>query len=166
MAATPIASGIRYINVETTEIVYVPDIVDKAAPTRTELDAGTDVTCEVMEMSGFSTTSNQVETPDLCSRYTSSIPGRITAEDSSITFYADREGQAIQTLLPRNEEGFIVIYDTGDQEGANSEVMDVYPVTVMSSSKTRSVDGSSAASIVTQFSITSEPAENVLVPSV
>lgn len=162
--ATPIASSTRYINPEITLIYFVLEIDDKNAPSRSELDEGTDITCEVMEMSGFSVTSNQVETPDLCSRYTSQIPGRITAEDSSITFYADREGQAVQTLLPRNETGFIVILDQGEYTSASPRVMDVYPVTVMSQSKSRSVDGSSAASINVQFSITSEPAENVLVP--
>lgn len=162
MAATPIVSSVRYINPEVTKVYFVPVIADKSAPSREELDAGTDISCEIMEMSGFSVTSNQVETPDLCSRYTSTIPGRITAEDSSITFYADRDGTAVQTLLPRNEEGFIVILDQGDELG---KVMDVYPVTVMSQSKSRSVEGSAAASITIQFAITSEPAENVAVPA-
>lgn len=162
MAATPIAAPSKYINPGTTKYYFCSTISSKTAPTRSELNAGTDLTRAVMELEGFSTTTNQVETPDGDTRYTSTIPGRISAEDSSITFYADETGTDARALMPRDTNGFIVILDGGDTAGRK---MNVYPVRVGSVSIPRSIEGEDAASVVISYSITSEPAENVTIPA-
>lgn len=162
MAATPIASTTRYINPDTTKIYFVTSISDKTSPTRTELNAGTDVTREVNAVDGWMTESDQVETPDMDTRFTSKIPGRISADDSSITFYCDKTGADARSLLARDTDGFIIFLDGGDVAGS---LMDVYPVRVSSLGKARSVDGDDAATVEIQFSITSEPAEDVEIPS-
>ncbi len=102
-----------------------------------------------------------MQTPDLATRFTSSIPGRSTAEESAITFYADREGEDVRELLPRDTQGYVVIMDHGDQAGLP---VDVYPVRVASVGKMRSV-GEEAARLEVQFSILSAPAENVTIPA-
>ncbi|WP_067967531.1 phage tail tube protein [Nocardiopsis trehalosi] len=161
MAATDIAPVTRYFNPAITRVLYVLTIASKAAPTRVELDAGTDLSNEIAELSGFQVTSGQIPTPDLGRRFTSSIPGRTSADDSSITFYADEAGEDVRSLLPRDTEGFIVIMDGGDVTG---QPMDVYPIRVASVGKMRSV-GDEAARLQIQFSITSEPAEDVAIPT-
>src|SRR5690554_4879036 len=100
MAATPLNPTTRYIPPGVRQYYFVPTIADKNAPTRTELDAGTDLTGEIAEVSGFQATSESVDTPDLLSRFTSRVPGRITADDSSITFYASQDSDDVRTLLP------------------------------------------------------------------
>lgn len=161
MAAAPIDKSTRYYTVGTTKVLFVPTIAAPATPTRTELDAGTDVTSEIAEFEGWSTTSEPIETPDMVSRFVSSIPGAITAEESSISFYASKTGEDARQLLPRDTAGFIVWMDSGDVPTTGT--MDVYPVLVASAPKVRSMD--SATLIRVDFQITSEPSEDVVIPA-
>lgn len=161
MVATPIASTTRYINPNTTKTYFVSSIANKAAPTRPELNAGTDLSGEINAVSGWKTSSDQVETPDMASRFTSKIPGRISADDSSITFYCDKAGADARALLPRDTNGFVVFLDGGD---IGAQKMDIYPVRVSSLGKERSTEGKDAATVEIAFAITSQPAEDVTIP--
>lgn len=157
--ATPINEAIRYYRRGTTKVLWVPTIANKSAPTRAELDAGTALESETGAMAGWSTTSGTVATPALGSRFTPSVPGEITAAESSLNFYASKDGDDVRTLLVREARGFVVWMDEGDVTGGT---MDVYPVQVQAQSKVRELD--QAAMIAVSFSIVSEPAENVAIP--
>jgi hypothetical protein len=162
MAAPAITASTRYTSRGTTKFYWVPTIASQASPSRAELNAGTDLTPQVMDRSGWAVSTADIETPDGASRYTSTIPGNITAEESSLTMYMDKEGVDARALMPRDQAGFIVILDGGDI-AANK--MDVYPVRVASHSKNREVQGSAADTIVIRYSITSEPSSDVAVPA-
>lgn len=161
MVAPNIAASTRYINVGTTKVSWVPSIGNKAAPTRGELNGGTNLANENSAASGWKTQSDQVETPDMDTRFTAKIPGRINADDSSLTMYMDLGGTDARALMPVDQNGFIVWMDGGDVTGRK---MDVFPVRVASHGKERSVEGKNAAQIEVMFSITSQPAENLLIP--
>lgn len=158
--ATPINSSVRYYRRGTTKVLWVPTIANKNAPTRPELNAGTALEGETGAMNGWQTTSNTVATPALGSRFTPVVGGEITAADSSLTFWASKDGDDVRALLQREDSGFIVWMDEGDVAG---QTCDVYPVTVTSQAKVRELD--QAAQIMAQFAITSEPAENVTIPA-
>lgn len=158
--ATPINASVRYYRRGVTRVLWVPTIVSKAAPTRAELDAGTALEAETGAMSGWQTTSATVPTPALGSRFTPVVGGEITAADSSLTFWASKDGDDVRTLLTREAVGFIVWMDEGD---VPTQTMDVFPVTVTSQAKVRELD--TAAQIMAQFAITSEPEENVTIPA-
>lgn len=162
MAAPAITASTRYTSRGTTKFYWCPTISNKAAPSRAELNGGTDLSGQVADSSGWSVSSAQIETPDLATRYTSTIPGVISAEDSSLTFYMSKNGVDARALMPRDATGYIVVLDGGDI-AANK--MDVFPVTVSSLSKQRSVQGSDADTLMISYAITSEPAENVAVPA-
>jgi hypothetical protein len=150
----------RYFAVGTTQVLMCPSIADKANPTFAELDAGTELTRDIADLSGWATNSNFIDVPDMVSRFTGKIPGRITAEDSSLTLYADEDrgsGDA-RDLLPRDTEGYIVFADGG----LASAVGDVFHVKVGSSSPVRSLDD--AAKVMVSFAILDEPAEGVTLP--
>lgn len=161
MAATPIASTEKFFHPGSTVVYWVPSISSVASPTRSELNAGTDLSNEVREVSGWSIESSSIETPSLGSNFVGNIPGRTTAEDSSITFYADLNGADVRDLLSRGENGFIVWLDGGDTPGNK---MDVFPVRVASTPSQRTVDEDPAA-VMVQFNITAEPQESVAVPA-
>ncbi|NJP24463.1 hypothetical protein FLW53_09625 [Microbispora sp. SCL1-1] len=161
MAATPIAAETRYFNPETTKVYWVPTISNKAAPTRSELNAGTDVSRAIADVNGWQVSSEMIDVPDMGSRFISKIPGRISANDSSITYYMDTAGVDARTVMPRDTTGYIVWLDGGDVAGRKC---DVFPVTVSSHGKSRSA-GAEPARITIQYAITSEPAENVSIPS-
>lgn len=158
--ATPIQASVRYYRRGITQVLWVPTIVAPTAPTRAELTAGTALEGETGAMGGWQTTSETVATPALGSRFTPVVGGAITAADSSLTFWASKDGEDVRSLLVREATGFVVWMDEGD---VPAQTMDVYPVTVTSQAKVRELD--SAAQIMCQFAITSEPRENVPIPA-
>ena len=158
----PLPASQRYFKRGTSVCKFLTTIADLAAgPTRAELTAGTDLSHEIAEVDGWTVTSESIETPDLGSEFTSSIPGSTSADDSSITFYESIDGEDVRALLPRNTNGYVVWMDGGDVPGY---LMDVFPIRVASQGKTRSTDDD-AATIVINFSITREPVENLTIPA-
>ncbi|WP_433225609.1 hypothetical protein [Actinomadura formosensis] len=162
MSATPITASSRYINPGVTKIVFATAVANKSAPTRGEINAGTDVTREVQNADGWVTESKNVDTPDLDSEFTGKIPGRTSAEDSSFAFYADEAGADARQLLPRGTSGFVMIFDGGDVPGRK---MRIFPVRVSSVGMPIDIEGGDAAVVNIAFAITSVPAENVAVPA-
>ncbi|MFI6249049.1 hypothetical protein [Streptomyces sp. NPDC051016] len=160
MVATPISASSRYIPPGTRQYYFVPSIASISSPSRPELDAGTDLTGEIADVSGFQTTSESTDTPDLGTRFVPKIPGRISADDSSITMYASSDSDDVRQLLPRDTAGFIVQFPEGDVAG---QTCDVFPVKVASAPKMTDIE--EPAKIEVQFTITAEPAENVTVPA-
>lgn len=160
MAATALTKSDRYFRAGITEVYWVKSIADYNAPTRTELDAGTDLSCEVASLSGWEVTSETADAPDLCSRFVSQVPAQITASDSSITLYADSTSNDARSLMDRNEDGHIVIFWEGD---VATQLMDVFPSTVRSVGK--SSDIQAVATLEFQYAITAEPATDVAIPS-
>jgi hypothetical protein len=162
MAATPIASVNRYWSVGVNKWYWCPTIALKTAPTRAELNAGTDLTPQVAGKDGWTTASEQIEAPDANSRFKPKIPGGITADDSSLDFYADPSGVDARSVMPRDTSGFIVRLGGGDVGGRK---MDVFPVTVSAISKEWGGTEEDPAKITISYSITSEPAEDVTIPA-
>jgi hypothetical protein len=161
MATPKLSASTRYFDPEVTKVYFVPSIANQTSPTRLEMDAGTDLSDEIADLSGWVVSGEDIPTPDLGSRFTANIPGRTSADDSSLTLYADKTGVDVRGVLPRDTSGFILWLDGGDVAGNK---MDVYPVRVKSNGKMRSV-GNEAARLQIQFSVTSEPTENVTVPA-
>lgn len=163
MVATALDSTTRYYAVGTRQWAWLDTCADYTSPTRAEIDAGTDLTGEIAETDGFTVSSDSIDAPDYGKRFVRKVPGRINADDSSITFYADADSADVRTVLHRDDTGFVVIFPEGDDEGESSHTMDVFPVTVASVSKPTS--DSDPARIVVAFTITDEPATDVTVPA-
>ncbi|HWU23088.1 MAG TPA: hypothetical protein VN088_16240 [Nocardioides sp.] len=157
---TALTATKRYINPETTVVMFVPTIADYQSPTSAELSAGTELQGQIADNTGWSVKSNAVDVPDWGSRYTSQINGMITADASALTLYADQTGNDARTLMPRNTTGYVVWMDGGNVVG---QKMDVYPVSVSYVSKLRTA--SDPAKIEFGYTITAEPAEDVAIPS-
>lgn len=164
MTATPIGTTNRYIPDGTRQYYWVDSIASKAAPTRAELDAGSDLTGEVAEVSGFTVSTDMVDAPDLGTRFTAQISGRIKAADSSLTIYLDDSSDDARSLLTRDKKGFVVQFPEGDDDGVSgTRTMDVFPVQIASASKSTKMGDPGTVEVA--FTITSEPAVDVLVPA-
>lgn len=161
MAAPAITASTRYTSRGTTKVYWVPTMASYTSPTRAELNAGTDLTPQLMDSSGWAVSSEQIETPDAASRFTSKIPGAISADDSSLTMYASKNGVDARSLMPQDATGFIVLLLGGDTVGNK---MDVWPVTVASVAKQISLTGSDADTLLISYSPTAVPAQNVTIP--
>lgn len=164
MAATALSPTVRYIPPGTRQYYWVTDIEDKNNPTRVELDAGTDLTTEIAAVEGFQVTSEAVDTPDVGTVFTSKITGRTTADDSSFTLYLSSDSDDSRSLFARGDDRFMVIFPEGDDEGLGTATMDVFPVRVGSTPKLQDVEN--PAQMTVSCYVTSEPVENVAVPSV
>jgi hypothetical protein len=161
MPPTAIASSVRFFRPGTTKVVWVRVIATYATPTRVEINLGTELSGEIAEISGFSVTSDSVDTPDLANRFVSKIPGRINAEDSSINFYASSTGFTdARSVMPRDTTGFLIFMDGGDV--ATTGRMDIWPCTVASVGKLRALED--PAQVAIAFTPTKVPAEDVAIP--
>lgn len=157
-----ITAAVRYFRPGTTKIYWVRTIATYTTPTRSEINAGTELANEVAEINGFTVTSESVDTPDLGSRFVSKIPGRITSEDSSLNFYASSTGfNDARSVLPRDTTGFVVFMDGGDVSTTGR--MDVFPATVASHGKLRGIED--PAMTQASFTVTRVPAEDVVIPA-
>lgn len=162
MAATPLPASTRFFQPEISKYVFVPAIAaGTLIPTSAEITAGDDLSDEIADINGWMVESNQIDTPDMGSRFVSQIGGRTTAPSSSITFYGDLDADDVRTVLPRDTAGFMVIADGGLATGKKA---DVFPCKVSSVGKVRSV-GDQAFQITVTFAITDEPAEDITLPT-
>ncbi|MGH3096945.1 MAG: hypothetical protein ACRDMV_13220 [Streptosporangiales bacterium] len=166
MSATPLTptAGHRYLPSGVRQYYWVDTIADISAPIRSELDAGTDLTAELADMGGFTVSSKPVDAPDLASRFTSKVPGMIEADDSSLNIYLSKEGGSdVRTLLPRDTEGYIVVFPEGDDSSSGSKTLDVFPVTV--SEQSLQPDFDKPGVVVIGFTVTAEPKQNIVIPA-
>lgn len=160
MPASAMTVSTRYFRPGVTKIVFASSVATQASPTRAEINAGTDLSGEIAAIDGWQVTSEFIDTPDLGNRFTSKIAGRISADDSSLTFYSSLNSVDVRTLLPRDTTGFILFMDEGD---VATRKMDVFKVTVASAPKQRDLEDPSRIQV--QFSITASPSENVTIPA-
>lgn len=160
MPATPIASVQRYYPKGSLRWIYVATIANKNAVTRAEINSGIDLSKQVAAYTGFTTSTQFVNTPDVNSRFTSKITGDIEAEDSSLTIYLDPSGNDARQLMPQDSIGFILRLDAGDIPGRR---MDNFPIQVGSVSKPFEMNNAVVG--VFSMAITDEPAQNIVIPA-
>jgi hypothetical protein len=146
-----------------TKIYFLPTIAAVGnIPTRAEITAGTDLSGAISDIAGWSLGNSPIDTPDLGSTLTTSIPGEDKADASTLTFYEDKALDTIETLLKKGVEGFVVILRKGDV--AASKSMDVFPVRVASRAPAYSA-GSDPAKFTVTFAVSGQPTLDAAVPA-
>lgn len=159
----------RYTPDERIQWHFLPAVANVSGPTEAEFAAGTEITCPIATVNGFTFTANNVDTPDYCSRFTSSIPGRLTVEAGGFEFYAgDAAGDAevtVKALLPMDATGFIA--RTMPVNGAKAAIAngtdtEIWPVTVTSNGYANTAPGE-AQKFNVQFSHPSPPALDAVI---
>jgi hypothetical protein len=161
MVATPIAAPVEYINAGTTKTYILFALAVVGSPTRSELNAGTDVTRALAESAGWKVESDQVDAPNMDDVFTPTISGRTKVADSSLTLYCDVTGADIRALLPRGTNCWVIWLDGGDVSGRKCSI---FPSRVSSLGMVREVKGDNPATIEVAFAITATPQENVTIP--
>lgn len=161
MVATPIAAPAEYINPGTSKIYVLFALANVASPTRSELNAGTDLTRALADSSGWKVESDQVEAPNMDDVFTPTISGRTKVADSSLTLYCDVTGADVRALLPRGTSCWVLWLDGGD---ITARKMSVFPARVSSLGMVREVKGDNPATIEIAFAVTATPVENVAIP--
>jgi hypothetical protein len=153
----------RFFAPEISKVYITPAVVATTGiPTRTEIEAGHDITDEIADLSGWLQTSGSIATPDLGHRFIGSIPGRKTISDSSITFYASLDGKDIREVLTEGMNVHVVFADGGDVVAFPA---DCYPARVASIGKVRST-GENAFQLTITFTITRPPVVDFPLPEI
>ena len=160
MAPTPLTPTLRYVPQSVRKIYWVVTIATPSSPTRAEMNAGTDLTAEIQGMSGFSLTSGTKDTADLSTRFTSQIPGAITADKCEIICYASSTSADARAVLPRDTTGYIITLWEGD---VPTQKMDVWPVKVSATYLDTAI--ADPAQVHIQFVVVKVPSLNVTIPA-
>nr|MDT0660866.1 hypothetical protein [Micromonospora sp. DSM 115978] len=162
MAPQPLPATTRYISPEVTATYSVPTIAVLGEPTREELDHATavDLTPEIAAMTGWEISGDRVAVPDLGTRKTGRISGRINPGDAQISFYASQDTADVRTVIQRGDRTNIVILDGGDVPGQS---MRVFAVEVTAVTPTVGVAGTEGERVIIDFAI-SDWSENAVVP--
>jgi hypothetical protein len=160
MAPPPLNPTQRYYPAGKRKCYYLPTTANYLAPTRTEINAGVDLSAEIESVTGFSLTAAMVNVPDMGSRFVSQIPGALESSKNDITFYQDGRSQDVRALFAIGVTGFIIMLWEGDVAG---QLMDVFPVQVASTAPDPS--NTKGATLQVDFAPTSVPAIGVVIPA-
>lgn len=156
----------RYFRRGKSKVLFTPTVAGYSAtagtgsPTRAEITAGTPLTPQVAEVTGFQFSNSPIATPDLNSTFTSTIAGEDTAADSGFTFYDDDAATTIRTALAKGTKGFILMFPYGDVATKRCEVWPVESTGVADEWSA----GNDPARFAVSFGITSPPSLNGTIP--
>lgn len=166
-----IVSSSRYLDIGVTRAYFLPTVASALlVPTRAEMNAGTSLTGELADWSGWVLSSEMLDVQNMGNRFKSTIPGSLSSPSCTMTFYSSKNGLDVRSVLPQGTTGFIEILDGGDILSNRAEV---WPVTVATLSMIRGVIGGSstgsttdaAAQVLVSFAVTAAPAQYVSVPA-
>lgn len=161
MAATAIPQSQRFFQPGVVGILWLPVIASTTGvPTTAEVTAGTDLTREVDDWSGWTVSTAFIETKDASTVLRPQLAAGVTFEGSSLTFNGSKNGTDARTVFTRGVSGFIIIGDAGVATGKKA---DVYPVTVGAVAKLRNLD-STNFKVRVDFGITNVPFEDITMP--
>jgi hypothetical protein len=150
MPTIPVST--RFFQVGVVDVYWIPTMAG-AVPTRAEITAGTSLAEELDDWTGWSYSTTFIETKDAKSRVSPKLAGRLSLDDSSMTFNGSIEGDDIRTVLTLDDSGYILICDGGDVTGYPAEL---FPVTVGSVVPVRNLD-SDAFKVRIDFGVTNVP---------
>jgi len=162
MTATVLPAPFEYSALKHLTVYLVPAIANPAAPTRSELNAGHDVTRHIPKngITGFTKSANTVQADNLATGGAVSLDDGYTLDASSIQFLQDLSGDNdVRSILSEGDQTHVVFFDNKDVAG---NLMDVWPVLCQTISKSK--QAGQAAMLTASFQ-TNEPNENVAVPA-
>lgn len=158
MAVIPTST--RFYQPGIIAIVFLPTLADTTnyVPTALEISNGTDLTKEVDDIAGWSYSTTFIETKDAASRTMPKLAGRVTLEDSSITFNGSQNGTDARGVFTLNQAGYMLMADAGLGTGKKGEM---FPISVGAVVKVRSLD-SDPFKVRVDFGVTNIPKDVTL----
>jgi hypothetical protein len=114
-------------------VYYVPTIATLAAPTTTELNAGTNLTSFLIPsgLEGFDPQQDSVDNTSMASTFNTVLPGRVGMSVGGLIFKKQDGTDTVYNLLTPGTAGFIVVRANGVLTGtawASSQgPLSIYP---------------------------------------
>lgn len=144
-----------------SKILFLPAVANAAAPTRAEINAGTDLTPVVAAIAGFQLSNSPIPTPNLKDVFTPQITGEDTVTDSTLTFNDDDASSTVRTALAKGTAGFILLMPYGDVPTKRAET---WPAKSTGFNDEWSLDNTPAKAMA-GFAITAVPTQNAVIPA-
>lgn len=144
-----------------SRIHFLPTVSNTSAPSRAEINAGTNLTSVVNAISGFQLSNSPIPVPNLQDVFTPQINGEDTVSDSTLTFNDDNVSTTVRSALAKGTAGYILLMPYGDVPTRRCEV---WPVVSTGFNDEWSVDNTPAKAVA-GFAVTATPTQNAVVPA-
>lgn len=154
--------GDRFFRRGVSKVHFLPAVADPTSPTRVEITAGTDLSVDLADISGYQFENSPISTPNLASAFTPQIDGEDTVPNSSLTFYdRDAADETIRDALAKGTKGYIALFPYGD---IATERMEIWEISSAGVNDEWSM-GNDAARFQVGTSILSPPEQDVAIPA-
>lgn len=147
---------------------WCPSIASTSAPTRAELNAGTDIIIPgstaaeaVAAMSGWDSSIDFISVPDGNTKFNKTITGTVTAGNPTLEMYSDKAAEPIQTALAEMSIGYMVFAFKGDTAGRPAQV---WHLQVGGNNEMPDL-GNAAHKFRVQFAVLDEPVKSATIPA-
>lgn len=151
----------RFIPAGKEKWRWLPAVANKAAPTRAEITAGTDLTPHIATIDGFTRDVGDADASDWGSATDKTVPGTTSLPTSSMGFYDDDTVTTVRDLIgAEGVNGFMARFPYGDVPAKD---MEVWPV--RSKGLNRPANRAETAKFNVGFSITDTPELDAVVPA-
>lgn len=153
--------------------IFVPTIADKAAPTVSEITAGTAIGRAVATITGFETSLNRINQAVMAYSQELQVDGPQTFTDASMVLLEDDgtgsdadsvERTAAYTALVEGASGYIVLVPKTAAAPTSTTKVEVWPVKIGARNRSWSLDTETARYSV-QFAISGAPNKAAVVAS-
>lgn len=151
----------EYFRRGVTRVFAVPTVT-LTAPTVAQITAGTEITDDIADISGFRFSNSRIPIPKLSSPFTGTIAGEDTADDSTLTFYDRKTSNPLRATFAKGSATNIVFFPAGTA-GANPAIgdeADIWPVESAAVPREWSM-GNDPARWMAEFGTTAEPAQDI-----
>jgi len=109
MPATPLTPTLRYLPAGVRKYNWLTAVASTTAPTRAEINAGTDLTGEIAAVNGFEIVTPVIDVTAFGDLFSVQVPGIPVASDPcEIVFYASSSSADVRTVLPAGTAGFLL----------------------------------------------------------
>lgn len=101
----------RFTRKGKSKLWFVPTLTSTTSPSITEIQAGTEITGQVSDMSGWTFESTRIPTPNMADVFTPQIAGEDQVGTPTVTIYDDDSGAGggtIRTALAKDAAGYLV----------------------------------------------------------
>jgi len=127
----------RYVPEGTVEVWLVISISDAAAPTASELNAGTDLTGQMIGDLVLPFEGSTADASDTSSRFNKTAPGDFGGAPGSFTIHKEKvlNTDTVYTALARDVAGYLAVAHRGlatTAVWAIGDDVDIWPITVLS----------------------------------
>jgi len=122
----------RFFRRGVTKVRFLPTVASSSlVPTAAEVTAGTDLTADLADLTGFTFTNSPITVPDWSDNFDPKIPGVDETTDGVLTFYEKGTSNPLRTVLAKGVSGYVAIFfaGTAGASPAAADKAEVWPVT-------------------------------------